>query len=111
MSDDTIIPPEDMEEEDTQLVFQAEPTAPIFTMVGNNSCMVWANPESETSPFSWIKGCVGASVYMKPGSQAPDDIRYVVMVGDGFELRELTECLNAGSDKEYTPIKRLKSVN
>jgi len=97
MTDDTNLPPEDdLEDDDTDL----------FQIAGVNSHLLFANPTNPAGPFHWIKNCVGASIYCKPGSQQPDDVKYLIAVGDGFELREITECYNAFSDKEYEPKKR-----
>jgi len=108
MTDDTDIPEGEDEDIEAREPHQISSMAEIS---GSNSCFIMRYPNAPYAPVDHIKGCVGVSIYSKPGSQQPDDIKFLVMVGDGFELREITECINIQSSKEYEPTVRLKRVH
>lgn len=106
-TDDTNIPEED-EDIETREPLQIPSMAEIS---GSNSCFLFRYPNAPYAPIDHIKGCVGVSIYSKPGTQVPDDIKFLVMVGDGFRLLDITECLNINSNKEYDARPNLKLIN
>ena len=112
MTDDTDIP-EDVDDEQTGVSVSFNPAeqAPIYVIEGANTTYLFNNPANPATPFHWIKNCVGMTQYLKPGSQAPDEVYFIIAIGDGFELRTLEECLNVDSEKEYTPKQKFRTVN
>lgn len=110
MSDDI-----DLEEEEDQehksISINMGDAPPVYVIEGQNYSVLFANPSHPSHPFFWVKDCVGCTVYSKSGSQAPDEVRYIVRVGDGYEERLLSEVLHFQSTKTYEPVKKLRTVN
>jgi hypothetical protein len=113
MTDDTDIPEGEDEdsEESVGLTIDMGDTPPVYVLEGQNYSVLFANPGHTFHPFFWIRDCVGCTVYSKPGSQQPDELRYIVKVGDGFEERELSEVYHHESTKVYEPRVKLKRVH
>jgi hypothetical protein len=114
MSDDTdgTLPGEEEEtEESAGITIDMGDTPPVYVLEGQNYSVLFANPSHVAHPFHWIKDCVGCTVFSKQGSQAKDEVRYIVKVGDGFEERELSEVYHHESTKVYEPTKKLKVVH
>jgi hypothetical protein len=109
-TDDTNLPGED-EELSGGIHIDMGDTPPVYVLEGQNYSVLFANPSHVAHPFHWIKDCVGCTVFSKQGSQAKDEVRYIVRVGDGFEERELSEVYHHESTKVYEPTVRLKRVH
>lgn len=109
-TDDTNLPEED-EELSGGIHIDMGDTPPVYVLEGQNYSVLFANPSHVAHPFHWIKDCVGCTVFSKQGSQAKDEVRYIVKVGDGFEERELSEVYHHESEKVYEPTVRLKRVH
>ena len=111
MSDDNDGIDLEQEEDEGHINLTVDNTPAMVQISGDNSVILLRNPSAEATPFDYIKGCIGVSVYSKPNSAQPDDFKYLVMVGDSFEWREITECLNVNAQREYTPTVKLRTVN
>lgn len=109
MTDDTDLP-EDGEEEETEII--AKESGGMLQVEGSNTVLMLKGPSPFPTPFDYIKDCVGLEVRMSSNPAKPDEYRYLVMVGDGFEFREIEACINAMSEKEYEKTQRnLRTVN
>lgn len=109
-TDDTNLPEED-EELSGGIHIDMGDTPPVYVLEGQNYSVLFANPGHTFHPFFWIRDCIGCTVYAKPGSQAPDEIRFLIKVGDGIEERLLSEVYHHESEKVYEPTVRLKRVH
>lgn len=109
MTDETDIPGDGEEEESSGgLTIDMGESPPVYVLEGQSYSVLFANPAHPAHPFYWIKGCVGATVYSKPGSQQPDELRYIVKCGDGFEERLLSEVFH--HELEARPINKKGAV-
>lgn len=112
MSDDGNIPEEqDDDEVGHNLTIDMGDTPPVYVLEGQNYSVLFANPGHTFHPFFWLKDCIGCTVYAKPGSQAPDEVKFLIKVGDGIEERSLSEVYHHESEKVYEPSPRLKRVH
>jgi hypothetical protein len=109
MTDDTGVPEEDLEEEDNPDRV-SEPSGSLQVQ-GNNTVLLLKGPSPHPTPFDHIKGCVGLHMLASSNPARPDTYLYLVMVQDGFEWREIEECFNVFSEKEYEPRLKFRTVN
>ena len=110
-TDDTLPGEEEETEEPAGITIDMGDTPPVYVLEGQNYSVLFANPGHTFHPFFWIRDCIGCTVYAKPGSQAPDEIKFLIKVGDGIEERELSEVYHHESTKVYEPRVRLKRVH
>lgn len=110
-TDDTLPGEEEETEESTGITIDMGDTPPVYVLEGQNYSVLFANPGHVAHPFFWIKDCLGCTVYSKQGSQAPDEIKFLVKVGDGIEERLLSEVFHHESERVYEPAKKLKVVH
>jgi hypothetical protein len=109
MTDETDIPGE-LADEDLEIV--AKESGGLLQVHGSNTALMLKGPSPFPTPFDYIKDCVGMEVRMSPNPAKPDEYRYLVMVQDSFEWREIEACLNAMSEKEYEKTQRnFRTVN
>lgn len=109
MTDDTDLP-EDGEGEETEIV--AKESGGMLQVEGSNTVLMLKGPSPFPTPFDYIKDCVGLEVRLSANPAKPDEYRYLVMVGDSFEFREIEACINAMSEKEYEKTQRnFRTVN
>jgi hypothetical protein len=80
----------------------------VFAFGGQSSTHLFRRSDAPHPP-EWIKNCVGTVTVTKPNGV--DAINYIIIVDDGFELRDIEECIPATSDKEYTKKLVLKKVH
>lgn len=109
MTDDT----DDIQfESDEELEIIAKESGGMLQVNGSDTVLMLKGPSPFPTPFDYIKDCVGMEVRMSPNPAKPDEYRYLVMVADSFEWREIEACLNINSEKEYEKTQRtLRTVN
>lgn len=107
MTDETDIPGDD----DENLEIVAKESGGLLQVHGSNTVLMLKGPSPFPTPFDYIKDCVGMEVRMSANPAKPDEYRYLVMVGNSFEFREIEECYNINSEEEYEPRRKFRSVN
>lgn len=76
------------------------PANPQLVSFGGTSSMWTLSHPEETTHFDQIKGCIGQITVTLPNGN--DETKFIIRVGDTFDLRPITECIPYQSDKEYT---------
>lgn len=110
MSDESGFDVENEEDEGGSLNINVDSSQPIYVIEGVNQTFAFNNPTNPFGPLFWIKNCVGMRL-IAPKGQEPDNIEYIVKIGNTFEYRSLEECIPHDSELEYKPRVKLKSVH